>query len=150
MTLINRTPNLLVKTACMVGWLTAAVGVGVYWALAETLIHRGLFATGFYYNPSFASALNGRIIFYGLTAAVLWIIFSLAIQLVRRLRRRGSARAVGPRAMVGVAAVATWVNLDIVAMYVLYERLGIKVKQGLALPAFVGTPALLVTAALFY
>lgn len=150
MTLKNRIPNLLIQVAGLVGWLAAAVGVGVYWALAETLIHRGLFATGFYYNPSFASALNGRIIFYSLTSCVLWVIFSLAIQLVRRLRRRGSARAVGPQAMVGVAAVATWVNLDIVAMYVLYERLGIKAKQGLALPAFVGTPALLVTAALFF
>ncbi|HUV87911.1 MAG TPA: sulfatase [bacterium] len=144
----NRTPNVLVKAAGPVGWLAAAVGVGVYWALAETLIHRGLYATGFYYNSSFAAALNGRIIFYGLASCVLWTLFALAIKLVRRLRRRGSASAVGPRALAAVAAVATWVNLDIVAMYVLYERLGIKVKQGLAFPALVGLPALLVTAAL--
>jgi arylsulfatase A-like enzyme len=145
----NRTPNLLIKVARPVGWLAAAVGVGVYWALAETLIHRGLFATGFYYNASFANALNGRIIFYGLASCVLWILFTLVIKLVRRLRRREPA-AVGPRALAAVAAVATWVNLDIVVMYLLYERLGIKVKQGLAFPALVGIPALLVTAALLF
>jgi arylsulfatase A-like enzyme len=139
MVLKNRTPNVLIKVADVAGWLAAAIGVGVYWSLAETLIHRRLFATGFYYNPSFASALNGRI-----------ILFALSIKLVRHLRRRGSAPAAGPRAIVGVAAAAAWVNLDIVAMYVLYELLGIKVKKGLALPALIGVPALLVTAALFF
>lgn len=149
MTLNNRTPNVLIKVAGIVGWLAAAVSVGVYWALAETLIHRGLFATGFYYNSSFADALNGRIVFYGLASCVLWSVFVPAVKLVRRLRRREPA-AVGPRALAAVAAVATWVNLDIVAMYILYERLGIKVKQGLAFPALVGVPALLVTAALLF
>jgi arylsulfatase A-like enzyme len=146
----GRKRNAAVKFVAPIVWLAAAAGVGVYWALAETFIHRGLFATGFYYNVSFADALNNRIIFYGLSSCILWILFSLAIKLLRRLRRRASAPPVGPRALAGVVAVALWVNLDIVAMYVLYERLGIEVKQGLALPALVGTPALLVTAAILF
>ncbi len=132
-----------------IGWMAAAIGVGVYWALAETSIHRGLFATGFYYNASFSDAFNGRIIFYGLASCALWILFALATKLVRRLRRRATAATVGPWALAGVIAVAAWVNLDIVAMYVLYERLGVKVKAGLALPALIGGPALIITVALF-
>jgi arylsulfatase A-like enzyme len=134
-----------------VGWLAAALGVGVYWALAETLLHRGLFATGFYYNRSFAYALNGRIVFYGLASCLLMALFALALALARLLRKSAGAQAaIGPRALFGVAAVATWVNFDIVTMYILYERLGVTVKQGLALPALVGGPALLATAALFF
>ncbi len=148
---IGRNRNAAAKFVAFIGWLAAAAGVGVYWALAETLLHRGLFATGFYYNRSFACALNGRIIFYGLVSCSLMALFALALTLARRLRRRAAtAPAIGPAASFGVIAVATWVNLDIVTMYVLYERLGVTVKQGLALPAIVGGPALLVTAAIFF
>jgi arylsulfatase A-like enzyme len=52
--------------------------------------------------------------------------------------------------LVVVTAVATWVNLDIVAMCLLYERLSVEARSGLALPALVGAPALLVTAGLFF
>ncbi|MEE9456618.1 MAG: sulfatase [bacterium] len=151
MALKNRTRNIFARAGGLVGWLAAAVGVGFYWALAETLIHRGLFATGFYYNQSFADALNGRIIFYGLASCFLWVAFALGVKFFRRLRRRSlTPTAVGLRALVGLAAVAAWVNLDIVAMYVLYERLGVKVKAGLAFPALISGPTLLITAALFF
>lgn len=150
MATITETRNIFARTARPAGWPAAAVGVGVYWALTETLIHRGLFATGFYYNRSLSDALNGRIIFYGLASCALWILFALAIKLVNRLRRSGSAAAVGPRALVSVTAVAAWVNLDIVAMYVLYERLGVKVKAGLALPTLIGGPSLIIIAGLFF
>lgn len=148
---VSRKRSIATKFAAAAGWLAAAVGVGVYWALAETLLHRGLFATGFYYYRSFAYALNGRIVFYSLVASLLMAFFALGLALARRLWKGTAVRAaIGSRAMFGVVVVATWVNLDIVTMYVLYERLGITVKQGLALPALVGGPALLATAAIFF
>lgn len=148
---IGRSRKTSTKFLTAVGWLAAALGVGVYWALAETLLHRGLFATGFYYNRSFAYALNGRIVFYCLVSCLLLALFALGLALTRRFRKKVPARAaIGPRALLSVIAVATWVNLDIVTMYILYERLGLTVKQGLALPALVGGPALLVTVAIFF
>lgn len=151
MALKNRTRDNFARAAGPVGWLAAAVGIGFYWALTETLIHRGLFATGFYYNRSFADALNGRIIFYGLASCLLWVAFALGVKLFRRLRRRSlTPTAVGLQALVGLAAVAAWVNLDVVAMYVLYERLGVKVKAGLAFPALISGPTLLITTALLF
>jgi len=147
----NPTRNIFSKVAPLIGWSAAAISIGVYWALAETLIHRGLYVTGFYYSPDFGAAFNGRIIFYGLLSYVLWFVFAFAISLGRRLRRRDAPSAFAARrSLLGLVAVATAVNLNVVAMYVLYERLGVPIKAGLGLPALVGAPTLLITAALFF
>lgn len=146
----NRIRNITSKAVALARWPAAAISVGVYWSLVETLIHRRLYPTGFYYNPSFAAAFNGRVIFYGLVSCLLWSVFALGTMFARRLRGRDTSLTLaGARALLGSVAVATWVNLNIVAMYVVYERLGVPIKAGLALPALVGAPTLLITAALF-
>ncbi|UCH78630.1 MAG: sulfatase [Candidatus Coatesbacteria bacterium] len=135
----------------LAAWLAAAVAVGVLWAWAETVIHRGLFPTGFFYNRSFAVAVANRAVFYGVASGALWALFAAAGAVFRRLRRREIRFAnVAGRALAGVAAVAAWVNLNLVALFLLFEVIGVPARTGFLFPALASLPTLAVVVAVLW
>ena len=131
-------------------WLAGAFSIAFYWALAETLIVRSCFNSGFYFSTSFSSALNGRIVFYALASLAIWALAVLGSRLWRRLRRRDAPLpAVGARGLLVLGAAAAWANLNLVATYAAHSKLGVPSTNPLLLLALGGVPALIITAGLF-
>jgi len=76
------------------------------------------------------SALTGRFIFYGLLTVTLTVIFGLSFNLWSRLRRRdGTPRIAGRGALCAAAAVAVWVNLALLSLYVIYEKISVPLDK---------------------
>jgi hypothetical protein len=131
-------------------WLAGAFSIAFYWALAETLIVRRCFNSGFYFSTSFSSALNGRIVFYALASLAIWVLLALGIKSWRRLRRRDvRLPPVGARGLLVLGGAAAWANLNLVAAYAAYSKLGVAFSSPFLLLALGGVPALVIVAGLF-
>jgi arylsulfatase A-like enzyme len=142
---------ILAKSARPALWLAGAFSIAFYWALAETLLVRRCFNSGYYFSTSFSSALNGRIVFYALASLAIWALLALGIRSWRRLRRRDAPlAAVGGRALLILGAAAAWANLNLVATYAAYSKLGAAISNTLLLLALGGVPAVIIVAALFF
>ncbi len=132
-------------------WLAATFSVAFYWALAETLIIRGCFNSGPYFSMSFASALNGRVVFYALASLAIWALLALGIKSWRRLRRRDAPlTAVGGRALLILGAAAAWADVNLVATYATYSKLGAPFGNRFLLLPLAGVPTLIIVAGLFF
>ncbi len=140
---------IIVKTAGALRWPAAALAVGVGWSLAETLIIRTVFDSGFYFSRSFTSAFNGRVIFYGLVSITVWALVSFGVRIWRRpFGRDPSLEAVSRRVIAFWAAAAAWVNLTITAAYLFHDKLGAPPGNRLVLIAFGAVPSLFIVVGL--
>jgi arylsulfatase A-like enzyme len=147
----SRIRTVIVKGARALRWPAAAVAVGVMWSLAETLIIRAVFNSGPYLSRSFTSALNGRIIFYGLLSVAAWALITLGGVLWRRISGRGPSRAALSRRAVAVwAAAMAWANLTLATAYLAHAYLGVSLRNRLSL-IMLGTASsfILVAASIF-
>ncbi len=142
-----RARNFLSEVTRVVLWLAGAAAIGYYWGLVETVLVRGTFRSGIYFSRDFFSALNGRFVFYGLTALILTLSFALISYFWRRARRpRAPRHPVRTRALVATAAVALWANISFLFLYLAYEKTALPAWNKAAYAAaFLG--AALITAA---
>jgi hypothetical protein len=105
-------------------WPAAAAAVGVFWGCVETVIVRTVFNSGTYFSRSLSSALNGRIIFYGLLSLTLWALIMLGALLGRRVfGPRVALAKVSGWTVALWAAAAAWVNLTIATSYLIQTHL---------------------------
>jgi hypothetical protein len=95
--------------------------------LAETLVIRYVFDSGFYFSRSLTSAFNGRVVFYGLVSVTVWALVMLGASAWRWIFRRDfSLDAVARRVITIWAGAAAWVNLTIMAAYSFHDKLGVR------------------------
>lgn len=146
---LSRIRTALVKGARPLRWPAAALAVGVIWSLAETLVIRTVFDSGFYFSRSLTSAFNGRVVFYGLVSVTVWALVMLAARLWRWVFGRDfSLDAVARRTITFWAAAAAWVNLTIMAAYLFHDKLGIHPGNRFVLIGLGAVPSLFALAAL--
>jgi len=147
----SRIRTTLAKGARALRWPAAAFAVGVVWALAETLVIRTVFETGFYYSRSFISALNGRVVFYGLVSLAVWAIVTSGAILWRRVFGGSfSLAAISGRAIAFGAAAAAWFNLTIAGAYLVHAQFGVPLRNRLALITLGAVPSLVLVAAFIF
>lgn len=95
----------------------AAVALGFCWGVIETLIIRSVFTYGAYFSRDIFYAINGRVIFYGAVAVVLWAFLTPAFKLWGRIIKKPlTLDAAAKRALVGAAVVAAYVNATILLL----------------------------------
>jgi arylsulfatase A-like enzyme len=117
--------------------------------LAETLVIRTVFDSGFYFSRSFTSAFNGRVVFYGLVSVTVWALVMLGANALRWVFGRDfSLDAVARRTITFWAAAAAWVNLTIMAAYLFHDKLGVRPGSRPVLIALAAVPSLFAVAAL--
>lgn len=145
-------PNLIrtivAKGARVLRRPATALAIGVLWSLAETLIIRTVFNSGFYFSRSFTSAFNGRVVFYGMVSLAVWALVTFGAAVWRRVSKGSfSLEAVSGRAIALWAAAAAWANLTIIAAYLVHDRLGVRPGNRPVLVLLTALPSLILVTA---